>query len=476
MTIEIARDSEVPGGEEILTDEALAFVEELHQRFDPRRRELLAARHERRERIAARRAARLPAGDRRRSATATGSCRPPPPALVDRRVEITGPATPAKMAINALNSGARVWLADLEDASSPTWANVVGSVLQPARRRARHPRLHLARGQGVRAAHRRAPPDGRHPAARLAPAREARARRRRARRRARSSTSGCTSSTPRSSSSTTATGRSTTCRSSRATSRRDSGTTCSCSRRSALGIPRGTIRATVLIETIPAAFEMDEILFELREHASGLNAGPVGLPVQHHQGVPRRRARVHRARPGRRVDDRAVHARLHRAAREDLPPPRRRRDGRHGRVRAEPRRPRGHGRRVREGARRQDPRGERRLRRLVGRPSRSRARSAARCSTRCSATGRTSSTGSGPRSRSPPPSCSTSPRPAARSPRRGCAPTSRSASPTRRPGSRAAARSPCTASWRMPRPPRSRARRCGSTCGTAWCSPTPGAR
>ena len=53
---------------------------------------------------------------------------PPPPALADRRVEITGPAAPAKMAINALNSGARVWLADLEDACSPTWANIVGSV------------------------------------------------------------------------------------------------------------------------------------------------------------------------------------------------------------------------------------------------------------------------------------------------------------------------------------------------------------
>ena len=54
----------------------------------------------------------------------------------------------------------------------------------------------------------------------------------------------------------------------------------------ALGIPRGSVRATVLIETILAAFEMDEILYELREHAAGLNAGPLGLPVQHHQAVP----------------------------------------------------------------------------------------------------------------------------------------------------------------------------------------------
>ena len=54
-----------------------------------------------------------------------------------------------------------------------------------------------------------------------------------------------------------------------------------------LGIPRGTIRATVLIETIPAAFEMEEILYELREHSAGTERGPLGLPVQHHQEVPR---------------------------------------------------------------------------------------------------------------------------------------------------------------------------------------------
>ena len=78
----------------------------------------------------------------------------------------------------------------------------------------------------------------------------------------------------------------------------------------ALGVPRGSVRATVLIETIIAAFEMDEILYELREHAAGPERRPLGLPVQRHQAVPRR--------PGARVarslaadDDRAVHARLH---------------------------------------------------------------------------------------------------------------------------------------------------------------------
>ena len=88
----------------------------------------------------------------------------------------------------------------------------------------------------------------------------------------------------------------------------------------ALGIPHGTIRATVLIETIPAAFEMDEILYELREHASGPQRRPLGLPVQHHQVLPRRRPGVRAARPRRGHDDRAVHAGLHRAARAHLPP------------------------------------------------------------------------------------------------------------------------------------------------------------
>ena len=76
-------------------------------------------------------------------------------------------------------------------------------------------------------------------------------------------------------------------------------------------------------------------------HASGLNAGPLGLPVQHHQVLPRRRAGVRAARPGRGDDDGAVHAGVHRAAGHDLPPARRVRDRRHGRVHPEPARPGG---------------------------------------------------------------------------------------------------------------------------------------
>src|SRR4051812_1238822 len=103
--------------EEVLTDDALAFVAELHHHFAARRDELLARRAERRAEIARTgtldflpETAEVRSGEWRVA--------PAPPALDDRRVEITGP-TDRKMTINALNSGAKVWLADFEDASSP---------------------------------------------------------------------------------------------------------------------------------------------------------------------------------------------------------------------------------------------------------------------------------------------------------------------------------------------------------------------
>ena len=106
---------------EILTPGALAFVAELHRRFDPERRRLLAARQERQE--------RLDAGERPDFLAETREIResdwtvePAPDDLRDRRVEITGPVD-RKMVINALNSGARVFMADFEDANSPTWSN-----------------------------------------------------------------------------------------------------------------------------------------------------------------------------------------------------------------------------------------------------------------------------------------------------------------------------------------------------------------
>src|SRR5687768_14456128 len=112
-----------PEWDEILSDEALGFVAALHKEFNPRRRELLAKREERK--------ARLDAGELPDFLPETHEIRegdwtvaPIPADLVDRRVEITGPVD-RKMIINALNSGANVFMADFEDANSPTWANCI---------------------------------------------------------------------------------------------------------------------------------------------------------------------------------------------------------------------------------------------------------------------------------------------------------------------------------------------------------------
>ena len=106
----------------VLTEEAREFVTLLQRELGPERDELLARRHERAERL---RAGELPDFLPETAAVRAGDWRvPPAPAdLQDRRVEITGPVD-AKMVINALNSGAKVFMADFEDANSPTWANV----------------------------------------------------------------------------------------------------------------------------------------------------------------------------------------------------------------------------------------------------------------------------------------------------------------------------------------------------------------
>ena len=112
-----------PGGDDILTGGAVAFLADLHREFEPRRRELLRMRE---LRTAAFRKGVLP-----RFAPATARIReadwqvaPAPAELADRRVEITGPVD-RKMVINALNSGAKVFMADFEDANSPTWENLL---------------------------------------------------------------------------------------------------------------------------------------------------------------------------------------------------------------------------------------------------------------------------------------------------------------------------------------------------------------
>ncbi|HET6920377.1 MAG TPA: malate synthase A [Jiangellaceae bacterium] len=260
----------VDRGGEILTPEALAFVADLQERFGPRRDELLARRAERRAEIALTgRLDFLPSTKAIRDADWTVAAAPAD--LVDRRVEITGP-TERKMAINALNSGARVWLADLEDANTPHWENVVSgqvNLYDAARRQLAYDspegkayRLHedgrlavlVVRPRGWHFDEVHVLLDGRpvvgafvdfglymfHNAAELL-----------------SRGSGPYFYLPKTESHLEA----------------RLWNDVFVRAQESLGIPTGTIRATVLIETITAAFEMDEILYELRDHMSGLNAG-----------------------------------------------------------------------------------------------------------------------------------------------------------------------------------------------------------
>jgi malate synthase len=258
----------VPGDERVLTPEALALVAHLTRRFDPERRALLARRQERQRRFDQ---GELPALLPETGAVREGmwEVAPAPPDLDDRRVEITGPAEP-KMMINALNSGARVFMADFEDALSPPWTNVVVGQLccmDAVRRTLEYTspegkRYRLAdrlatlvirpRGWHLDEAHARV--DGQPVPASLFDfalyfqhnAREL--------------------------------------------IRRGSGPYFYLPKLEGhlearlwndvfeeaqrfVGVPHGTIRATVLIETVVAALEMDEILYELRPHAAGLNAG-----------------------------------------------------------------------------------------------------------------------------------------------------------------------------------------------------------
>jgi malate synthase len=253
---------------EILSDEAVAFVADLHRRFAPRRNELLARRAERRAEIA--RTGRLDFLPETAEIRESDWTVPPPPAdLTDRRVEITGP-TERKMTINALNSGAKVWLADLEDANTPHWANVVDGQqnLYDAIRRTisletptktytlgegPYPTI-VMRPRGWHLDERHLPVDGEPAVGALVDfglyffhnAAELIAR-----------GSGPYLYLPKMESHLEAA----------------LWNDVFDHAQDALGIPRGTIRATVLIETIPAAFEMDEILWALRPHISGLNAG-----------------------------------------------------------------------------------------------------------------------------------------------------------------------------------------------------------
>jgi malate synthase len=256
--------------EEILTTEALEFVAGLHERFAARRDELLAARAERRAEAA--RTGKLDfLPETAEIREADWRVAPAPSDLLDRRVEITGP-TERKMAINALNSGAKVWLADLEDANTPHWTNVVSGQVNLAdavrgtiafsspegKEYALKPDVQHAvivmRPRGWHLPEKNLIVDGRQGVGALVDFglyffHNAKA--------LLDKGSGPYFYLPK--------------MESHLEARLWNDVFTHAERE--LGIPHGTIRATVLIETIPAAFEMEEILYELREHASGLNAG-----------------------------------------------------------------------------------------------------------------------------------------------------------------------------------------------------------
>ena len=262
------RGSEQPDSERVLTHDALAFLRDLHDRFDDRRRELLARREARQARI---REGEMPdflpetkevrEGDWRVAQT--------PPDLERRVVEITGPVD-RKMMINALNSGADVFMADFEDALSPTWANVIAGQgnCQDAARRTIELRTDegkeytlqddiatlLVRPRGWHLPEKHVEVDGRPISASLFDFglyffHNARALLERG--------SGPYFYLPKLESHLEA----------------RLWNDVFVFAQDAVGVPQGSIRATVLVENILIAFEMDEVLYELRDHMAGLNAG-----------------------------------------------------------------------------------------------------------------------------------------------------------------------------------------------------------
>jgi malate synthase len=256
-----------PGFETILTAESLELVAKLHRTFEPRRQELLKARVDRTR--------QLDAGERPDFLAETRSIRegdwtiaPLPKDLECRRVEITGPVD-RKMIINALNSGADSFMADFEDSNAPSWDNqITGQLnLKEAVRRtisfnqngksyALHEKIAtlIVRPRGWHLDEKHVTVDGQRVSGGIFDfalffvhnANEQLAR-----------GTGPYFYLPKMESHLEA----------------RLWNDIFVAAQEAVGIARGTIRATVLIETILAAFEMDEILYEMREHSSGLNAG-----------------------------------------------------------------------------------------------------------------------------------------------------------------------------------------------------------
>jgi malate synthase len=257
----------LPGFEAILTPPALELVAKLHRTFQPRREQLLAARAER--------AKRLDAGERPDFLAETKAVRdgdwkvaPIPKALHCRRVEITGPVE-AKMVINAFNSGADSYMTDFEDSNSPSWSNQVQGQINLGRAIRRELTLEQngktyrlndkiatlqVRPRGWHLDEKHVLVDGQRVSGGIFDfalfmfhnAKEQLAR-----------GDGPFFYLPKMESHLEA----------------RLWNDIFVMTQNELGLPQGTIKATVLIETILAAFEMDEILYELREHSAGLNAG-----------------------------------------------------------------------------------------------------------------------------------------------------------------------------------------------------------
>ncbi|MCU1338347.1 MAG: malate synthase [Bryobacterales bacterium] len=257
-----------PGCEEILTPEAIAFVADLHRKFDSQRKALLDRRMQRQQSIDA---GQLPdflpetESIRRNNYTVA----PIPQDLLDRRVEITGPVD-RKMVINALNSGANVFMADFEDSNSPTWENnLTGQVnmrdadrgdieyTSPEGKQYKlspNPAVLLVRPRGWHLTEKHFQVDDQPVSGSLfdfglyffhnVKARMAKG-------------TAPYFYLPKIQSHLEA----------------RLWNDVFVHAQQSLGVPNGTIRATVLIETILGAFEMDEILWELRDHSSGLNCG-----------------------------------------------------------------------------------------------------------------------------------------------------------------------------------------------------------
>src|SRR5690242_517456 len=258
-----------PRFEEILTPDALDLVAALHRALEGRRRELLAARADVQAELAAGGTLDFPAATRAVRADPDWRVPSPAPGLVDRRVEITGP-TERKMTVNALNSGAKVWLADFEDANTPHWENMVGGHLVLADALARRidftspegkeyrlrPAGELAtivvRPRGWHLVEKHLRVDGEPVSASLfdfglAFAHHAEPLLAAGR--------GPYFYLPK--------------MEHHLEARLWNDAFLLAQERA--GLPAGTIRATVLIETLPAAFQMEEILHELRAHSAGLN-------------------------------------------------------------------------------------------------------------------------------------------------------------------------------------------------------------